>query len=548
MVRPGDVGAGPYGTRWVDRAREEVTVATRRRICVATVRAMKVPLTVRDFLDRGETVYPDRVAVVDEPDQPAPSLGELTYRDLAARARAQAAGLDRLGIGAGERVAIVSQNAARLLSGFWGVSGWGRVYVPVNFRLSRDEIAYIVEHCGASALLFDPELADVVASVDCGTKVELGAGDEELLAWDAEPEPWAPDEDATAVINYTSGTTARPKGVQQTHRSLWLNATVFGWQAGICDRDVYLHTLPMFHCNGWGMPFATAGMGVTQVVQRKVDGAEILRRVDRHGVTVMCGAPAVVNAILDAAAELDEVPGAGRTRIVVAGAPPPTRTIERVETDLGWELIQIYGLTETAPLLTMNRTRAEWDDLDPADRAARLVRQGAPALGVHMGVTDSGELTTRTNHVMDGYWEQPDATAEAIVDGWFHTGDGGAIDDDGYVVISDRKKDVIISGGENVSSIEVEDALFSHPAVAEVAVIGVPDERWGELVLGLVVLADGAEATEDELREHCRGKVAGYKVPKRIELRTELDRTATGKLQKFKLRAPYWEGRDRQVN
>ncbi len=509
---------------------------------------MKVPLTVRDFLDRGEVVYPDRVAVVDEPDQPAPSLGELTYRDLAARARAQAAGLDRMGIAAGERVAIVSQNAARLLAGFWGVSGWGRIYVPVNFRLARDEIAYIVEHSGASALLFDPEVADVVASVDAKVKVELGAGDDELLAWDAEPEPWTPDEDATAVINYTSGTTARPKGVQQTHRSLWLNATVFGWQAGICDRDVYLHTLPMFHCNGWGMPFATAGMGVTQVVQRKVDGAEILRRVDRHGVTVMCGAPAVVNAILDAAADLDEVPGAGRTRIVVAGAPPPTRTIERVETDLGWELIQIYGLTETAPLLTMNRTRSEWDDLDPAGRASRLVRQGAPALGVTMGVTDSGELTTRTNHVMDGYWEQPDATAAAIVDGWFHTGDGGVLDDDGYTVISDRKKDVIISGGENVSSIEVEDALFSHPAVAEVAVIGVPDERWGELVLGLVVLAEGSEATEDELRDHCRGKLAGYKIPKRIELRSELARTATGKLQKFKLRQPYWEGQERQVN
>ena len=388
----------------------------------------------------------------------------------------------------------------------------------------------------------------MVEGVDCARKVELGVGDDELLVADAEPAPWTPDEDATAVINYTSGTTARPKGVQQTHRSLWLNATVFGWQTGISDRDVYLHTLPMFHCNGWGMPFATAGMGVPQVVLRKVDGAEILRRVDEHGVTLMCGAPAVVNAILDAAPDFAEVPGRGRTRIVVAGAPPPTRTIERVETDLGWEMIQIYGLTETAPLLTMNRTRAEWDGLDAGGRAARLVRQGAPALGVRMGTTETGELTTRTNHVMEGYWEQPEATDEAIVDGWFHTGDGGAIDDDGYVVISDRKKDVIISGGENVSSIEVEDALFGHPAVAEAAVIGVPDEKWGERVVGLVVLAEGATATEDELRDHCRQHLAGYKVPKQIELRAELARTATGKLQKFKLRAPYWEGRERQVN
>ncbi|HRW38229.1 MAG TPA: AMP-binding protein, partial [Aquihabitans sp.] len=214
----------------------------------------------------------------------------------------------------------------------------------------------------------------------------------------------------------------------------------------------------------------------------------------------------------------------------------------------GWEFIQIYGLTETAPLLTMNCGREEWDDLSPAERAAKFSRAGAPALGISVAVDGQGEVLARGNHVLKSYWEQPEATADAIVDGWFHTGDGGTIDDEGYLTISDRKKDVIISGGENVSSIEVEDALFSHPAVAEVAVIGVPDEKWGELVLGLVVLAPGEEVSEDELREHCRTKLAGYKVPKRIELRDELARTATGKLQKFKLRAPYWEGRDKQVN
>ena len=510
---------------------------------------MKVALTVRDFLDRAETVYPDRVAVIDEPDQPASSLGSLTYRELAHRARAQAAGLDRLGVGRGERVAIVSQNSGRLLSGFWGVSGWGRTYVPVNFRLARAEIAYIVEHCGASVLLYDPEVAESVAGIDVAHRVELGTPEEEALyAWGSDPEPWEADEDVTATINYTSGTTARPKGVQQTHRSLWVNATTFGWQAGVTDRDVYLHTLPMFHCNGWGMPFATAGMGASQVVLRKVDGAEILRRVDEHAVTLLCGAPAVVNMVLDAAADFEQVPGRGRTRIVVAGAPPPTRTIERVETELGWEFIQIYGLTETAPLLTMNRGRAEWDHLDPTERARKLSRAGAPALGVRTAVSGDGEVLARSNVVMEGYWEQPEATADAIVDGWFRTGDGGSIDDEGYVVISDRKKDVIISGGENVSSIEVEDALFSHPAVAEVAVIGIPDERWGELILGLVVLADGQAASEDDLRDHCRSKLAGYKVPKRIEFRAELARTATGKLQKFKLREIYWADFDRQVN
>jgi acyl-CoA synthetase (AMP-forming)/AMP-acid ligase II len=304
----------------------------------------------------------------------------------------------------------------------------------------------------------------------------------------------------------------------------------------------------MFHCNGWGMPYAVTGMGGRHVVIRKIDGAEILRRVEAHGVTLLNGAPAVVNAVLDAAADWrGEIPGRGRTRIVVAGAPPPTRTIERVETELGWEFLQIYGLTETAPLLTMNRGRAEYDDLSPRERAQQLGRAGAPTLGVQLRVDAEGEVHARSNVIMDGYWEQPDDTAKSIPDGWFRTGDGGMIDDAHYLSISDRKKDVIISGGENVSSIEVEDCLFSHPAVAEVAVIGVPDEKWGETVKALVVLAPGAEASEDELIGHTRDHLAHYKCPTSVEFRSELARTATGKLQKFKLRGPYWEGRDRQV-
>jgi acyl-CoA synthetase (AMP-forming)/AMP-acid ligase II len=511
---------------------------------------MKVPLTIADHLERAALVYPDRIGVVDEPDQPAASWGEMTYGRLAELARAQAAGLDALGIGRGERVAIVSHNAARLLTSFFGVSAWGRVLVPVNFRLGADEVRYIVEHSGARVLLVDPELDPSLAGVTAEHRVVLGEGSDATLwpAGAAEPEPWDdPDEDATATINYTSGTTARPKGVELTHRNLWINAAVFGWQAGVTDRDVYLHTLPMFHCNGWGMPFALAGMGATQVVIRKVDGAEILRRVERHGVTLLCGAPAVVAAILDAAAQWDgPIPGRDRVRMVVAGAPPPTRTIERMETELGWEFIQIYGLTETSPLLTMNRRRAEWDGLEAAERAALLGRAGAPALGTRLEVADSGEVLARSNTVLGGYWAQPDATAEALDGGWFHTGDGGTIDD-GYLAISDRKKDVIISGGENVSSIEVEDALFSHPAVAEVAVIGVPDERWGETVKALVVLTDGEQASEQELIEHCRSRLTHYKCPTSVELRDVLPRTATGKLQKFKLRGPFWEGRDRQV-
>jgi len=236
-------------------------------------------------------------------------------------------------------------------------------------------------------------------------------------------------------------------------------------------------------------------------------------------------------------------------RMVVAGAPPPTRTIARMETELGWEFIQIYGLTETAPLLTMNRCRPEWDDFEPDEKARKLSRAGAPAVGVKIDVDSQGEILARGNIVLEGYWEQPEATAEAITDGWFHTGDGGSMDDEHHVTISDRKKDVIISGGENVSSIEVEDVLFSHPAVTEVAVIGVPDEKWGETIKALVVVdAAGDAVSERDLIDFCRDRMAHFKCPTSVEFREELARTATGKLQKFKLRAPYWEGMEKQIN
>ena len=513
---------------------------------------MKVPFTTADFLDRAEQVYPRRTGVVDEP---APfqdgGLGSRTYADLADRARALAAGLDELGIGVGERVAVVSHNSARLLELLLAVPATGRVLVPVNFRLSRDEVAYIVEHCGASVLLVDPELDGALSDVTARHRYVLGQeSDAALLRPGVEPRAWAePDEDATATINYTSGTTARPKGVQITHRNVWVNGVTFALHAGVTDRDVYLHTLPMFHANGWGMPFALAGLGVPQVVLRKVDGAEILRRIDRYGVTLMCAAPAVVASVLEAAQEWEgEVPGRGRVRIVVAGAPPPSRTIARVEEELGWEFLQIYGLTETSPLLTVNRRRAEEDDLPLEERAKRLGRAGMPALGTRIRISDTGEVLARGNTVLQGYWEQPDATADALEGGWFHTGDGGTLDAEGYLSISDRRKDVIITGGENVSSIEVEDCLFSHPAVAEVAVIGVPSEKWGETIKALVVLAPGETADEAELIAHCKSRLAGYKAPTSVELREAIPRTATGKVQKFKLREQYWQGHERQVN
>jgi fatty-acyl-CoA synthase len=515
---------------------------------------MKVALTINDFLRRAELVYPDRVAIVDEPDQPAESWGAINYREMAARAKAMAAGLDELGVARGERVAMVSQNSARLLTALFGVSGSGRVLVPINFRLVAEEIRYIVEHSGARLLLIDPELADALADVKCERTMIIGAeSDAVLMKFGVEPAPWEPDEDATATINYTSGTTARPKGVQLTHRNLWLNASIFGWHMGVNDRDVYLHTLPQFHCNGWGMLYAVTGMGAEHIIIRKIDGMEILRRVEEHGVTLMCGAPAVLNMVLDAADEWEAqtgrpIPGRDQVRIVVAGAPPPTVTIERTETELGWEFVQIYGLTETTPVITMNRSRAEMDDLTPAERAVHLNRAGTPVVGCSMRVDSEGEILARGNMIMEGYWEQPEATAGAIRDGYFHTGDGGTIDEDNFVIISDRKKDVIISGGENVSSIEVEDAIFQHPEVTEVAVIGIPDEKWGELVTALVVTTPGSNLTEADVIAWAKTRVASYKSPKHVEFRDELARTATGKLQKFKLRQPFWEDQGRQIN
>ena len=457
---------------------------------------VKVPLTILDFLDRAELVYGARPLVVDEPDQPAAPLGPSSpgaaspswpgprppgsTRSASARA-------------SGWRSSRRTRPACS--TAFFGVSGYGRVLVPINFRLNADEVAYIVEHSGASVLLVDPEL-DEHARRRRRAKHRFVLGAETrrraLPVRAPSPSRGIADEDATATINYTSGTTARPKGVQLTHRNLWLNAD----HLRLAGRASATATSTCTRCR---CSTATAGACPTPSPAWAARTSCCARSTaprscaasTQHGVTLLCGAPAVVDRVLDAAADVGRArsPGADRVRIVVAGAPPPTRTIERVETELGWEFIQIYGLTETSPLLTMNRRRAEWDDLSPAERAAQArPRRRARARRAPPRRRARARCWPRSNVVLEGYWEQPEATAEAIVDGWFHTGDGGTIDDEGYLTISDRKKDVIITGGENVSSIEVEDALFSHPAVAEVAVIGVPDEKWGETVKALVVL------------------------------------------------------------
>ncbi len=513
---------------------------------------MDVAMTVGHFLERAALVYPDRVAVVDEPDV-AGSWGRVTYEELRERAQGLGAALHAEGIAEGSRVAILSPNSARFLACFFGVSGSGRVLVPINFRLNAEEVAFIVEHSGAELIFFDPEVASSVEGLNVKAIALDGVADARFFQplGDRDPVVWEADESATCSINYTSGTTARPKGVELTHRNCWMNATTFGWHIGVNDRDVLLHTLPMFHANGWGMPYAATAMGVRHIVLRKVDGEEILQRIETEGVTLLCCAPAVVAAVLDAEearrAAGTSTPPPHAVRVVVAGAPPPSKVIERVEAELGWEFIQIYGLTETSPLLTVNRTRSEWDGLSGSDRAKLLSRAGVPAVGVEIAIDEDGEVLARSNHVFRSYWNQPEATSDALAGGWFHTGDGGYLDGP-TTVITDRKKDVIITGGENVSSIEVEDCLFQHESVAEAAVIGVPNEHWGEMVTALVVLRPGAATTPDELIAFCKEHLAHFKAPKQVLLRDALARTATGKLQKYKLRQEFWRDEQRQVH
>src|SRR5437899_8649173 len=383
---------------------------------------MIVPLTLADFLERAEQVYGNRVAVVDEPNPPGGGLGRITYARFAAMCRSLAAALDDLGVAEGERVAIVSPNAGRFLVSLFGVSVYGRVLVPVNFRLNADEIRYIIEHSGSTVALIDPEMEETVRPIPVKHRFVLGSATDAQLFGRAQAHPrrHVSDENATVSINYTSGTTARPKGVQITHRGCWLHAVTFGWHVGVSDRDVYLHTLATFHCNGWGMPYAVTAIGARQVIIRKIDGEEILKRVESEGVTIFNCAPAVIAAVLDAAvarrARGETVPGAGRVRVVVAGAPPPSKTIERIEAELGWEFIQIYGLTETSPLLTINGAPPAGAATEKSERARRLSRAGVPAVGGRLARAPNGEILTRTNNVFEGYWSQPDETAKALAD------------------------------------------------------------------------------------------------------------------------------------
>jgi fatty-acyl-CoA synthase len=507
---------------------------------------LRVPLTTSDFCYRARTVQADRLGVVDEEGVPG-ALGRLDYGEIMRRCDGMVEALERLGVGPGERVAIVSPNAAKMLIALYAVTGSGRVVVPINFRLSAEEAQYIVDDSGASLLLVDPELDQRFASLSAPRRVVLdGEADAELFAPSDSGREWpAVGEDDPATINYTSGTTAAPKGVILTHRSHWLNATVVGWGFGLSEADRYLHTLPMFHVNGWGLPLACAALGVVNVVQREVRGDPILDRVQAEGITLLCGAAPVASTIEDAAkarrAAGAPVPGEGRTRMVSGGAPTPAAVIAGFEAATGWEMIHAYGLTETGPVLTANRVLPELG-LSPAQRAERLAAAGPPLVGVRLRSDEEGEIRARTAKAMAGYWGKPEASDAAVEGEWLLTGDGGEVGADGVLRITDRKKDVIVTGGENVSSLELEARLYEHPDVVDAAVIGVPHERWGETPKALVVLAAGAALDEPALIAFCRERLAGFKCPTSVEARDSLPRTATGKVQKFVLREPYWPG------
>ncbi len=525
---------------------------------------MEVPLLVDDFLRRAAHLYPEKPAVIDGPLR-------LSYREIQDRVHRLSNALLRRGIAAGDRVAILSPNSHFFFESFYATSQIGAVLVPLNFRLQAAELQFILDHSGARCLLADDAYAKVADEIRprlpkietwiCAA--ETASARDGWLDWNAllesadagAPPPSGCTETDLVSINYTSGTTASPKGVRLTHRNCYLNAYNMIAHLGLRHEDVELWTLPMFHCNGWGGVYALTGMGGTHVILREVDGRQIYQLMQDERVTFACMAPAVLRTILDFP-DRDDFAISWRPRFTVAGAPPPAAFIERLETELGFEFIQIYGLTETAPLLTVSRPDAN----SAADDWGRRARAGVAGLGVEIVLLDDddqpvpkdgeaiGEICARSNVVFDGYWEQPDQTDEAIRDGWFHTGDLAVWDRHENIHIVDRKKDVIISGGENISSSEIEDVLYQHPAVLECAVIGVPSQKWGETPKALIVgRSDAGEVSEREIIDFCRERLSHFKCPTSVDFVRELPRTATGKLQKFRLREGYWKGKSRMI-
>ncbi|MFB4319508.1 long-chain-fatty-acid--CoA ligase [Actinomadura sp. 21ATH] len=528
------------------------------------------PLTPLAFLKRSAEVFPGKTAI-------AYGTRRTTYEEFAAEATRAAHGLRSLGVGPGDRVAYLAPNVPEALVAQFAVPLASAVLVAINTRLAPEEVRYICDHSGAKVLVVDAGLHPAVAPVARGlaTVKEIvtitdpaagaepdpavgGIAYEELLERGAgDPLPWeVADENAPISLNYTSGTTGRPKGVIYTHRGAYLNALGEIMHSRHTPESVYLWTLPMFHCNGWCTGWALAAIGGTQVCLRAVDAGRVWELIDAEGVTHLNGAPAVLRMIADA-------PGAhplARPLVVTTAAAPPSPTIIGRMADLGARIVHVYGLTETYGPYSVCEEQPGWPDLAAGDRARLLARQGVGMLqtdGLRVVGEDMadvpadgetlGEIVMRGNNVMAGYHADPEATAHAFRGGWFHSGDLGVRHPDGYVELRDRAKDIIISGGENISTVEVERVLDAHPAVLEAAVVAVPNERWGERPKAFVVLREGAAVDLEELAGHVRERLAGFKVPDEIEFVAELPRTSTGKIQKFQLREREWGGLERRV-
>ncbi len=518
-----------------------------------------VPLSPLAFLERTAAVYPTRTSVIHGPRR-------YTWAETQARCRRLASALRKHGIGKGDTVAVMAPNVPELFEAHFGVPMAGAVLNALNIRLDAETIAFILTHGEAKALITDREFSPViekalarlekrplVIDIDDALAVggkKLGALDYEALLAEGDP-TWAgerpADEWDAIALNYTSGTTGNPKGVVYHHRGAYLNAigNILVWS--MPQHPVYLWTLPMFHCNGWCFPWTVTAMAGTHVCLRRVEAKPIYAALADHGVTHMCGAPIVMTMLLNAPAG-DRRELARSVEIMTAGSAPPAAVIEGMET-LGFKIIHVYGLTEVYGPSVVCAWHEDWDAKPAAERAALKARQGVnyPVLeGLMVADAETlapvtqdgetmGEIFMRGNIVMKGYLKNPTATEEAFRGGWFHTGDLGVWHEDGYIALKDRSKDIIISGGENISTIEVEGVLYQHPAVMEAAVVARPDEKWGETPCAFVTLKPGREATQDEIIAFCREKLARFKVPRTVVF-GPLPKTSTGKIQKFVLR------------
>jgi fatty-acyl-CoA synthase len=514
---------------------------------------METPLSPLEFARRTRRLHGAREAVVD---------GDLrlTYEQFFDRCDRWSAALQALGVRPGDRVATIAPNTHAQLESFYAVPQIGAVLVPMNYRLTPDDFVYMVNHSGSTVLCVHSDYLDAIDGVR-----DQMPGVRHFVAFEGEKAGWLDyegliaatgpsfvrpdiDERDLLTINYTSGTTSRPKGVMITHRNAAMNTigTLLHLPMGVGDR--YLWTLPMFHANGWTFTWTVTAAAGTHVCLRKVDPALVFSLIRDERVGWMCAAPTVLIGLASAPASAQGAVPAG-VRVVTAGAPPAAATIERLEDGFGWDITHVYGLTETAPFITVCAPLPEHEGLSPAERAVIKARQGVELLtSGELRVIDDlghevpadgvtlGEITVRGNVVMDGYYNDPEATKNAMGDGWFHSGDAAVVHPDGYVEIRDRIKDVIISGGENISSVEVEGTLLRHSAVVEAAVVGLPSEKWGETPHAFVVLAQGFSVPEEELIAFVRDRIAHYKAPRGITFVTDLPKTATGKIQKYVLR------------